>query len=81
MNAITMLTEDHRAVTKLLDELEATTERGVKTRTELYDRIKQMLTVHEVIEEEIFYQPSASIRGQRTSSSKRTRSTTSSTRS
>jgi hemerythrin-like domain-containing protein len=42
-------------VTKLLDELETTTERGVKTRTELYDRIKQMLTVHEVIEEEIFY--------------------------
>jgi hemerythrin-like domain-containing protein len=55
MNAITMLTEDHRAVKKLLDELETTTERGVKTRTELYDRIKQMLTVHEVIEEEIFY--------------------------
>jgi hemerythrin-like domain-containing protein len=55
MNAITMLTEDHRAVKKLLDELETTTERGVKTRTELYGRIKQMLTVHEVIEEEIFY--------------------------
>ena len=55
MNAITMLTEDHRAVKKLLDELETTTERGVKTRTELYDRIKQMLTVHETIEEEIFY--------------------------
>jgi len=55
MNAITMLTEDHRAVKRLLDELETTTERGIKTRTELYDRIKEMLTVHETIEEEIFY--------------------------
>jgi hemerythrin-like domain-containing protein len=55
MNAITMLTEDHRAVQRLLDELESTTERGVKTREELFGRIKQMLTVHEVIEEEIFY--------------------------
>ncbi|HEX5012780.1 MAG TPA: hemerythrin domain-containing protein [Candidatus Limnocylindrales bacterium] len=55
MNAITMLTEDHRAVQRMLDELETTTERGVKTRTELFGRIKQALTVHEVIEEEIFY--------------------------
>jgi hemerythrin-like domain-containing protein len=55
MNAITMLTEDHRAVKKLLSELEATTERGVKTREELFARIKADLTVHEIIEEEIFY--------------------------
>ena len=55
MNAITMLTDDHRAVQRLLDELETTTERGIKIRTELYDRIKEMLTVHETIEEEIFY--------------------------
>jgi hemerythrin-like domain-containing protein len=55
MNAITMLTEDHRNVKRLLDELEDTTERGVKTRKELFGRIKEMLTVHETIEEEIFY--------------------------
>jgi hemerythrin-like domain-containing protein len=55
MNAITMLTEDHRAVKKLLGELESTTERGVKTREELFTRIKAELTVHEIIEEEIFY--------------------------
>ena len=55
MNAITMLTEDHRAVKKLLSELETTTERGVKTREELFTRIKADLTVHEIIEEEIFY--------------------------
>lgn len=55
MNAITMLTEDHRTVKKLLSELETTTERGVKTREELFTRIKADLTVHEIIEEEIFY--------------------------
>ncbi len=55
MNAITMLTDDHRAVKKLLSELETTTERGVKTREELFTRIKADLMVHEIIEEEIFY--------------------------
>jgi hemerythrin-like domain-containing protein len=55
MNAITMLTEDHREVERMLDELEPTTERGVKTRQELFSRLKEALTVHEVIEEEIFY--------------------------
>jgi len=55
MNAITMLTNDHRAVKKLLSELESTTERGIKTREELFAQIKAELTVHEIIEEEIFY--------------------------
>jgi hemerythrin-like domain-containing protein len=55
MNAITMLTEDHREVERMLDELEPTTERGIKTRTELFQRLKAALTVHETIEEEIFY--------------------------
>ena len=55
MNAITMLTDDHRVVKKLLRELESTTDRGVKTREELFTRIKADLTVHEIIEEEIFY--------------------------
>jgi hemerythrin-like domain-containing protein len=55
VNAITMLTDDHQDVKRLLDELETTTERGVKTRHELFGRIKELLTVHETIEEEIFY--------------------------
>ena len=55
MNAIKLLTDDHAKVKKLLDELEKTTERGVKTREELFTKIKAELTVHEVIEEEIFY--------------------------
>ena len=55
MDAITMLTEDHEKVRGLLEKLESTTERGVKTRTELFATIKGELTVHEIIEEEIFY--------------------------
>ena len=55
MNAITMLEDDHREVERMLDELEPTTERAIKTRTELFERLKEALSVHEIIEEEIFY--------------------------
>ena len=55
MNAITMLQEDHDKMRNLLDELEGTTERGLKIRAELFSTIKGELTVHEIIEEEIFY--------------------------
>ena len=55
MDAISLLKADHDKVKSLLAELEATTERGVKTRTQLFARIKSELTVHEIIEEEIFY--------------------------
>ena len=55
MDALTLLEDDHKKMRKLLDELESTTERGVKTREELYATIKGELMVHEAIEEEIFY--------------------------
>ena len=55
MDAITMLKADHDKVKGLLSDLESTTERGVKTREELFATIKGELTIHEVIEEEIFY--------------------------
>jgi Hemerythrin HHE cation binding domain len=55
MNALTLLEDDHQKMRRLLDELETTTERGVKTREELYSTIKGELTIHEIIEEEIFY--------------------------
>jgi hemerythrin-like domain-containing protein len=55
LNAITLLTDDHVKVRKLLTELESTTERGVRTREELFQKVKTELTVHEIIEEEIFY--------------------------
>jgi hemerythrin-like domain-containing protein len=55
LDAIALLKADHDKVKKLLSELETTTERGVKTRAELFSTIKGELTVHEIIEEEIFY--------------------------
>jgi hemerythrin-like domain-containing protein len=55
MDAISLLEEDHRKMKKLLSELESTTERGVKTREDLFATVKDELTVHETIEEEIFY--------------------------
>jgi len=55
MDALALLKEDHDKVKKLLSDLDSTTERGVKTRTELFATVKQELQVHEAIEEEIFY--------------------------
>ncbi len=55
MDAIRLLTDDHAVLKKLLEQGDKTTERGVKTRSELLERIKSELTAHEVIEEEIFY--------------------------
>jgi hemerythrin superfamily protein len=55
MDAMTLLREDHRKVKKLLAKIESTTERGVKTRQDLFTKVKQELVVHEAIEEEIFY--------------------------
>ena len=55
MDAIQLLKDDHDKMRTLLNVLESTTERGVKTREELFATIKGELTIHEVIEEEIFY--------------------------
>jgi hemerythrin-like domain-containing protein len=55
MDAVTMLKDDHDKVKKILSDLDSTTERGVKTREELFSKVKQELEVHETIEEEIFY--------------------------
>jgi hypothetical protein len=55
MNAIALLEADHVKVKRLLAELSSTTERGIKTRSELFATIKGELTLHETVEEEIFY--------------------------
>ena len=55
MDALALLKSDHEKVKGLLSQLEKTTERGVKTRQELFATIKGELAVHETIEEEIFY--------------------------
>lgn len=55
MDALELLEDDHKTVKKILDDLEDTTERGVKTRDELFTRFKKEMQAHEVIEEEILY--------------------------
>ena len=55
MDALKLLKEDHDRIKPMLAELKETTDRAEKTRGELFSRIKQELTIHEIIEEEIFY--------------------------
>ncbi|HET7685460.1 MAG TPA: hemerythrin domain-containing protein [Candidatus Limnocylindria bacterium] len=55
MDALQLLKADHDKVKKLLTEGDETTERAVKTRAELLATIKRELSVHEEIEETIFY--------------------------
>ncbi|MEA2555767.1 MAG: hypothetical protein QOI60_1098 [Actinomycetota bacterium] len=55
MDAIKLLTNDHDEMKKLLNQLEETTERGIKIRTELFAKVRRELEIHETIEEEIFY--------------------------
>ncbi len=55
MDVLTLLKEDHDKVKRVLEEGETTTERGEKTRTELFTRLKTMLTAHEAMEEEVLY--------------------------
>jgi iron-sulfur cluster repair protein YtfE (RIC family) len=55
MNAFTLLKADHKKVAGILEKLDSTTERGVKTREELFTQLKTELDVHARIEETIFY--------------------------
>ena len=55
MDALTLLRKDHDKVKDMLNQLDDTTERAEVTRTEGLEKLKQELTVHEAIEEEILY--------------------------
>jgi len=55
MNAFQLLKEDHQKVSGIFQQLEPTTERAEKTRTELFAKLRQELDVHAQIEETIFY--------------------------
>src|SRR5258705_14001012 len=55
MNVFTLLKADHKKVAGILDKLDSTTERGVKTREDLFTQLKTELDVHARIEETIFY--------------------------
>ena len=55
MNAFALLKADHKKVAGLLEKIDSTTERGVKTREELFAQLKTELDAHARIEETIFY--------------------------
>jgi hypothetical protein len=55
MDALALLKEDHEKAKTLMNELEKTTERGVKTREEKWTKLLKELTIHENMEEQIFY--------------------------
>ncbi|HEY8227352.1 MAG TPA: hemerythrin domain-containing protein [Pyrinomonadaceae bacterium] len=55
MNAFNLLKQDHQTVAELLEKIDQTTERALKTREELFTRLKTELDVHAKIEETIFY--------------------------
>jgi hemerythrin superfamily protein len=55
MNAFQLLKEDHQKVSGIFQQLEPTTERAEKTRTELFAKLNEELTIHAKVEEEVFY--------------------------
>ena len=55
MNAFELLKEDHARVAAIFEKLEPTTERALKTRQELFAKLKNELDIHTQIEEQILY--------------------------
>jgi iron-sulfur cluster repair protein YtfE (RIC family) len=55
MNAYELLKADHEKVAGIMEKIDGTTERGVKTREELFTQLKAELDLHAQIEEQIFY--------------------------
>lgn len=55
MDPFKLLKEDHEKVTEIFEKLESTTEKAVKKREELFDKLSNELEIHAQIEEQIFY--------------------------
>ena len=55
MDALALLKKDHDQVKKMLKDLDDTTDRAIKTRQDLFERLKFSLTVHEQMEEAVLY--------------------------
>ena len=55
MNAFQLLKEDHKKVDGIFKQLEPTTERAEKTRTELFAKLNEELDIHARVEETVFY--------------------------
>jgi iron-sulfur cluster repair protein YtfE (RIC family) len=55
MNLFDLLDKDHSKILTLIDKLEKTTTRAIKTRNELFTQLNEQLDQHLMLEEEIFY--------------------------
>jgi len=55
VDALTLLKKEHDEVKKMLNDLDATTDRAIKPRQDLFGRLKHSLTVHEQMEEAVLY--------------------------
>src|SRR4051812_45398875 len=55
MDAITLLKHDHKSVEQLFKRFEKAGSKAYKTKREIADKIIEELSVHAVIEEQLFY--------------------------
>ncbi len=55
MDALGLIRDDHETFRRLLEQLDETTDRAIKTRTEVFARLKKELVSHEAMEELVFY--------------------------
>ncbi|AZD08611.1 Repair of Iron Centers di-iron protein [Pseudomonas chlororaphis] len=55
MNAIDLLLADHERVKAILTQLSESTERGIKKRTDLLNKLEMEIAVHTQLEEQILY--------------------------
>lgn len=55
MNAIELLKADHEKVKTILTQLSESTDRAIKKRTELLEKLETEVTVHTELEEKILY--------------------------
>jgi iron-sulfur cluster repair protein YtfE (RIC family) len=55
MNVFEVLKADHEKVAGIMEKIDQTTERALKTREELFTQLKNELDLHAEIEEQIFY--------------------------
>lgn len=55
MNAIDLLKADHEKVKAILTQLSESTDRAVKKRTDLLDKLEMEISIHTQLEEQILY--------------------------
>lgn len=55
MNAIDLLIDDHEKVNDILTRMTESTERAVKTRAELLQKLEMEVSIHTQLEEQILY--------------------------